>query len=81
MSHSTNSQYTYISNMLSLFTYRCQYVDPPDRNQGSAVINGSMHGALGLVARRVILNNQVVSLPIRLPVNSIHNIMHCVPLT
>jgi hypothetical protein len=28
-------------------------MDPPDRSQGSAAINGSLQGALGLVASRV----------------------------
>ncbi|KAK7590098.1 hypothetical protein V9T40_001711 [Parthenolecanium corni] len=40
---------SFVANKLN---FKCQYIDPPDRNQGSSVINGSMQGALDLVANR-----------------------------
>ncbi|XP_065226261.1 ionotropic receptor 40a [Planococcus citri] len=41
-----------ISFVANKLNFRCEYIDPPDRNQGSSVINGTMQGALGLVASR-----------------------------
>ncbi|KAE8573229.1 Ionotropic receptor 40a, partial [Halyomorpha halys] len=39
--------------LASKLNFRYEYFDPPDRSQGSAVVNGTMQGVLGLIWQRV----------------------------
>lgn len=42
------------SLLANKLNFKYQYIDPPDRSQGSSVVNGTMQGVLGLVFNKVV---------------------------